>query len=96
MYPQYENDKNKLYKLFNILRWGIERDGIVHFEETIINGGVYLEIDFPVDQVGKPLFVVAEHRRYPSAEEFAEFIYNIDFYHTRNLHALIYSYMRNS
>lgn len=70
----YKHDQNKLYRVHNILRWGIPKDGGIYFEEMIDGCGTYLPYFTTIKYI--PLFVVAEKNRYPTAAEFAEFSYD--------------------
>ncbi|MDD4242674.1 MAG: hypothetical protein PHG08_00035 [Bacilli bacterium] len=54
----YKHDQNKLYRVHNILRWGIPKDGGIYFEEMIDGCGTYLPYFTTIKYI--PLFVVAE------------------------------------
>lgn len=67
----YTNDKNKLYKINNLLRWGVDTPEGIYLEETIKHGAVFLGYLTQVQLT--PIFVVADHNRYPTKEEFSKF-----------------------
>ena len=70
----YLNDKNQLFYVFGKLRWGIKKDGVITFEEIKNYGESYLS--YSTDIHYDPLFIVAEHNRYPTSEEFDKFAHN--------------------
>jgi hypothetical protein len=67
----YKDDKNQLFLVFNILRWGIVNNGITTFEEVKYNGSTFLK--YSTDVYHSPLFIVAEHNRYPTSDEYVKF-----------------------
>jgi hypothetical protein len=69
--PQYATDRNKLYNVMGIARWGIsDPTGLISFESLDLAGGDHIaftsKVEYPI------LFDVSKMNRYPSAKEWAK------------------------